>query len=346
MNAPSISENDEWMSETDRLSAPRPMGERGGRLRAGIAPAAPVVEISRLHNAALSPRTLMLGEFLDLQLPPRVTMLTPIFAEKSINMIFAPRGIGKTYLALSIAYALGTGGNLLRWQSDRPRRVLIIDGEMPAAALQERLREIADRQGNRSYADLNIGILAADLFEAGLPDLSTVEGQEALAPYLNGFDLIIADNISTLARTGRENESESWGRLQEWSLTQRRAGRSVLWLHHAGKGGEQRGTSKREDVMDTVIKLSHPSDYSPTEGARFIIEFTKARGFMGDGAEAFEAQLSDGVWTHKSATDARTARIMALHSEGNNQRDIATEVGCSAPTVNRTIKRASLSGGA
>jgi len=307
---------------------------------------ATVVKITRVHNSAVLPRAMMLGEFLDLKLPPRVTMLAPIFAEKSINMIFAPRGIGKTYLALSIAYAMGTGGALLRWQADRARRILIIDGEMPAAALQDRLREIADRQGNRSYADANIGILAADLFEAGLPDLSTAEGQEALAPHLDGYDLIIADNISTLARTGRENESESWGRLQEWSLTQRRAGRSVLWLHHAGKGGEQRGTSKREDVMDTVIKLSHPTDYSPTEGARFIVEFTKARGFMGEGAEAFEAQLTDGVWTHKSASDAREARILALHAEGNSQRDIAIEVGISASTVNRAIKRSALGCGA
>ena len=305
---------------------------------------ATVVKITRVHNSAVLPRAMMLGEFLDLKLPPRVTMLAPIFAEKSINMIFAPRGIGKTYLALSIAYAMGTGGSLLRWQADRARRILIIDGEMPAAALQDRLREIADGQGNRSYADANIGVLAADLFEAGLPDLSTAEGQEALAPHLDGYDLIIADNISTLARTGRENESESWGRLQEWSLTQRRAGRSVLWLHHAGKGGEQRGTSKREDVMDTVIKLSHPTDYSPTEGARFIVEFTKARGFMGEGAEAFEAQLTNGVWTHKSASDAREARILALHAEGNSQRDIATEVGCSAATVNRAIKRSTLGG--
>ncbi len=114
----------------------------------------------------------------------------------------------------------------------------------------------------------------------------------------------------------------------------------MLFVHHAGKGGEQRGTSKREDIMDTVVKLSRPPDYKPSEGARFIVEFTKSRGFSGPEAEPFEAQLRDGVWSMKSVEDVRTAQILELHGEGLNQRDIAAEVGCSAATVNRVIKRA------
>lgn len=49
----------------------------------------------------------------------------------------------------------------------------------------------------------------------------------------------------------------------------RRAGRSIVLVHHAGKGGAQRGTSKREDVLDTVIALRRPTDYSADQGARF-----------------------------------------------------------------------------
>ena len=41
-----------------------------------------------------------------------------------------------------------------------------------------------------------------------------------------------------------------------WMLAQRAAARSVLLIHHAGKGGGQRGTSRKEDVLDTVISLS------------------------------------------------------------------------------------------
>jgi Protein of unknown function (DUF3489) len=61
----------------------------------------------------------------------------------------------------------------------------------------------------------------------------------------------------------------------------RRRGISVLIVHHAGKGGQQRGTTRREDVLDTSISLRHPADYSPVEGARFEIHLEKARGVRG-----------------------------------------------------------------
>jgi putative DNA primase/helicase len=38
----------------------------------------------------------------------------------------------------------------------------------------------------------------------------------------------------------------------------------LLIVHHTGKGGEQRGTSRREDVLDTSISLRRPADYAPT----------------------------------------------------------------------------------
>ena len=62
-------------------------------------------------------------------------------------------------------------------------------------------------------------------------------------------------------------------------------------VHHARRGGNARGTSKREDVLDTVIQLKHPDDYDPEDGARFEVHLTKARGISGDEALPFEAKL-------------------------------------------------------
>jgi hypothetical protein len=85
---------------------------------------------------------------------------------------------------------------------------------------------------------------------------------------LNDFDLIVLDNLSTLVRSGRENESESWLPVQEWALQLRKRGKSILFVHHAGKTGQQRGTSKKEDVLDTVISLKRPKDYSPNSSRK------------------------------------------------------------------------------
>ena len=67
----------------------------------------------------------------------------------------------------------------------------------------------------------------------------------------------MVDSLSTLCRSGVENESESWLPVQEWALRLRRNGVSVLFVHHAGKSGKQRGTSRREDVLDTIFHVIH-----------------------------------------------------------------------------------------
>ena len=287
----------------------------------------------------LAPRPINLDDFMALTLPPRELLLAPWLPAKGLAMIYAARGVGKTHVALAVAYAVATGGTALGWQAPAPRRVLFIDGEMPAPTMQERLVRMVAALGTEPPTPDHFRLLASDLSEHGLPDLSTHDGQAALAPACEGADLIVLDNLSTLCRTGRENESESWNVVQPWLLSQRRAGRSVLLIHHAGKGGDQRGTSKREDVLDSVLRLDRPEDYASSEGARFNVSFTKSRGFSGEAAEPFEARFDGKRWTTKPLADGLAERIYALADEDMTQREIAEEIGKGVATVNRYLKK-------
>ena len=47
-------------------------------------------------------------EFTALTIPPRRHVLRPVLPEKGLAMLFAPRGVGKTYVALGMAYAIAT----------------------------------------------------------------------------------------------------------------------------------------------------------------------------------------------------------------------------------------------
>ena len=285
-----------------------------------------------------------LADFITREFPPRETVLRPWLPAKGLAMLYAPRGVGKTWVALNIAWAIATGGKFLKWSADKPRKVLLVDGEMPAGTLQERLKSVMVDHGTTPCEGF-VRILASDLEEMGLPDMATVEGHAALDLVLGDAEVIILDNLSTLLRSGKENDSESWALFQGWLLAKRREGLCILMIHHAGKGGQQRGTSKREDVLDTVVNLKRPSDYEASEGARFEVHFEKARGFTGDDAEAFEAALVDGAWIVKSLSDEKAAQVLSLKSEGMTQRDIAKETGLSLSKVNRVIKRAEESSG-
>ena len=108
--------------------------------------------------------------------------------------------------------------------------------------------------------------------------------------------------------------------MQARLLDLRRRGITVLLIHHAGKSGDQRGTSAREDIMDTVISLRRPREYSMAEGARFEVHLTKARGIVGEEAKPFEANLvTEGRslhWQIKELEDVELEELKRLLSEG------------------------------
>lgn len=122
-------------------------------------------------------------------------------------------------------------------------------------------------------------------------NLASRKCQKLIGAHLDGVDLLVLDNLSTLVNGGPENDAESSIAMQEWPLDLRRRGITVLIVHHAGRAGNARGTSKREDVLDTVIQLKSPPDYDVSDGARFEVHLTKARGVFGADALPFEAKL-------------------------------------------------------
>src|SRR5215208_4135819 len=69
-------------------------------------------------------------EFLARDFPPRENMLTPWLGVSSLELMYAWRGMGKTLVAHSVAWAVATAGGFLKWRAPQPRRVLLIDGEM------------------------------------------------------------------------------------------------------------------------------------------------------------------------------------------------------------------------
>src|SRR6266508_4627837 len=134
-------------------------------------------------------RPLDLQEFFALDIKPRGMVLDPIIPEKGLAMLYGTRGTGKTFIALGIGYAVATGGQFLNWQAPQPRRVLLIDGEMPAAALRDRLRSIA-AGADATEAPAMLGIIAGDLLETGIGNLASPALQAELDPWLDGVDLL------------------------------------------------------------------------------------------------------------------------------------------------------------
>jgi KaiC/GvpD/RAD55 family RecA-like ATPase len=282
------------------------------------------------------PKPITATTLLTMDIPPRKLLLDPYLPEAGSAMIYAPRGIGKTWVSLSIAYAVAAGCSVLGGTAREPRRVLFIDGEMPLVTLQNRLASIAVGMGHEPPSDDFLRFLPADYYREGLPDLASPAGRELILDLTEGVALVIFDNLSALS-SGKENEADSWQAMQDLVLTLRRRGTTTLLIHHAGKAGQQRGTSRREDVLDTVISLRRPDDYTPSEGARVHVHFEKARGFMGDDAAPFEARLQvengAAIWTCKPLAKSREAMGKEMLANGAKISDVMDATKCSRSTA-------------
>lgn len=295
-------------------------------------------------DAAVHLTVLSINDFLSRELPKRETLLTPWLPTQGLCMIYAPRGTGKTHLSLGIAFAVAAGGQFLRWQASQPAGVLFVDGELPANVLQERLAHLVRDSMRQPTAPLDI--VTPDFQSSGIPDLGTESGQAAIDSILRPeHRLVVLDNLSALVRSGKENEGEAWLPVQTWALRQRAAGRSVLFIHHSGKGGQQRGSSRREDLLDTVIALRRPPDYSPQDGASFEVHFEKARQLHGDVVKPFEARLEtdaggQSAWTTRDLDDSTFERVIGLNGGGLKPCEIAEELGVHRSQVSRHLKRA------
>ena len=292
-------------------------------------------------RAAERVRVYELAEYLELRLPPRQPLLLPWLNEKDLAMLYANGGDGKTWVALSIALGVATGTCALGWAAPAPAPVLLVDGEMPLETLQVRTSSLlAGLDPDLDISKIPFRILAADAQEFPVPALDSPEGERLIDAILGDAKLVVFDNISTLFGAGPENEAEAWGPAQDLLLGLRRRGVAVLLVHHAGKSGAQRGTSRREDVLDTVIKLQRPGEYRAEDGARFEVRFEKARGLIGADVAPFEAQLAtdeNGCATWIVANvEGRTHRpVIDLLNTGMTPSAVASQLRIHRSTVYR-----------
>jgi putative DNA primase/helicase len=292
-------------------------------------------------------QTLGIDDLIGMEIPTREMLLDPILPAKGLMMIHARRGGSKTFIALAMGLAVASGTSILRWSAPKARRVLYIDGEMTLVDLQKRVAALKAGIGVIIGND-HFRILAAD--HSDIPNLATDAGQRALDPLLDGIDFLIIDNLSTLCWSGGDNDGGSWTAMQDWLLRLRRRSIAVLLVHHSGKGGQQRGTSRREDVLDTVIGLRRPENYQPSEGARFEVHVEKSRAFVGDAGKPFEASLvstPDGhglMWSTRDLSPTHLDEAAALFRNGVTVRAVAAQLGIDKSSAGRLRQRAQADG--
>jgi KaiC/GvpD/RAD55 family RecA-like ATPase len=292
-------------------------------------------------------------------IPPREFIIEPFLPTSSLSMVYAARGIGKTWFALSLCVAISHGHDFLRFPVERARRVLFIDGEMALADLQERIRALDLEPSDHLYL-----LPSENLFREDRPlNINAKDDQEAIEKAIEEMtaegcrpEVVVFDNLSSLSGGIDENDNSALDALLRWLVSIRHKGLAVVLVHHAGKSGDQRGASRREDLLDTSIKLSRPkpekgSDedddlFTPPDGAYFELEFVKTRGRMPSPSQ-FMLELVDNPqgfleWyaSHGDTASAadKTLKAIALRKPGT-QNHLAELRNLSKGAVSQHCKQ-------
>jgi len=162
----------------------------------------------------------------------------------------------------------------------------------------------------------------------------------------SGVKVLILDNLSTLASGMRENEADSWELVNNWLLDLRRRKIAVVIVHHAGRSGEMRGTSKREDNVFWIIALDDAKkDADDKRGARFISRFAKPSRNTQEEEPAYEWHFVTDEATGVVSVGHKQAQTMdvflGLIEDGVTEcGQIAQEMKTSPATISRLAKRA------
>lgn len=305
----------------------------------------PIPAINKLPN--IIEVAIDVGDFINMNLPERPTIIIPWLRKSSLVMVYAERGIGKTWFGLSIALSITTGKPIGSWEVAEPVGVLYIDGEMAANEMQDRIRQLLTTLPPTSAP---LKLLSSDLLHQNnytSVDITDPIWRKKILNALKGqrdISVLILDNISSMTPGIEENDKEAWDAINQWFLELRFLGIAVIFLHHAGKGGKQRGTSGREDALDFVIKLTVPPNYKSSNGAKFIVSFEKSRGVYGGSIADFCFSLgpdSNGmlVWlTDTVSARDNKGRIITLLGEGKAPNEIIALIGGSKQNVSKHKK--------
>ena len=109
-------------------------------------------------------------------------------------------------------------------------------------------------------------------------------------------------------------------------------------VHHSGKSGDQRGTSKRLDVANTVLNLNL-QDSEDENKTVITLNFSKHRGFFGAEAASRRITLQDGIWSWTLEAQDTRSRVMQMLNDGLSQSEISRVLSISPQAVSKHAKK-------
>jgi len=294
-------------------------------------------------------RVITMKELIETELPERAHLVSPWLRDAESALIYAPTGVGKSMFALSLALAMAGGGEYLGWECPEPRKVLYVDGEMHISDIQSRVLKLLNQVDiiDREQAVSNLSILPRHYQDPDIifPSIAEEAGKQMILEKATGFDcdLVILDNLSTLACLRDENKSSEFLPVMSLLMTLKQHNKACILVHHSGKkGNNYRGSSMMGTTFEVIIGLKPRDDAKARTGASFTIEWDKYRGEPDSRCAPMDVWLDQDGWHYESSVEDDLSLMLAELRKGDyaTQSELATALHWSNAKLSRCKAKA------
>lgn len=289
---------------------------------------------------ALSAAVIPFNQLHTLGLPPRLPIIGDWFKEGDYGIVYAQKGVGKTWFSMGMASSLNRGVAFGPWEVHGTPGVLYIDGEMPAESIQQRMEGMG---ADQFLLSLNHEVLhhkSEKTLNLAEPSIQRTITQLCLNKRIK---VLFLDNLSSLVMGVAEDKADDWEKILGWFLGLRKNGIAVVLVLHAGRSNQNpRGTSRREDHAGWVIKLDKVTNEAG-DGASFVSRFEKNRNAQTDPLDIewrFQTNETGVVNISHRVCDPYEALIDWVKNGLTSATDIAREMGVAPGTISKLATKA------
>lgn len=279
----------------------------------------------------------------------REFVIDPFLRDGESMLIWAGTGVGKTMLTLSLAIMMAGGGRVWEWACDKPRKVLLIDGEMHKQDIRNRLVMLSSGAVNGANLEAfgeNLTLICRQAQDPNsiFYDITDPDHQSHILKLCmqKEIEVLIIDNLSTVSDgLLDENDATAFRSVQSFMLKMKQAGITTILVHHARKDGKElRGSSAMETTFEVILGLTRPE--VPVQGkASFVAKFTKLRAQGSHLTAPRLWTLEDQEWkVEDDSDDELTATLRALESNKFiSQKELADHFQISEGTISKRFRK-------
>lgn len=198
------------------------------------------------------------GEFKTIKGIERAPLWGNYFTTGDLIEIAGQHGVGKTYWLYKLIFALATGGEFFQQWVPTPKKVLLLDGELPIDDINNRFKQITAFESNESQNSLdeNFSIINREFSGGIMQNICTITPEDPLFKLMLQYDVVVIDSLKTNSFGSNISNADDVANLITTFLKLKALGITVIYVNHLTKSQSVLGSVDFDIVNDVTISLA------------------------------------------------------------------------------------------